>query len=103
MGSPNNFTAFVQGVNYVKFSGLTGSAQTMTVAGISGGAYGVAGFQINDVGVNVTNAITASVLGGGGSISPVGTALVPHGMDQAFTLTPANGYWWRTYWWMVFR
>ena len=35
--------------------------------------------------------ITASA-GPGGSVTPSGTVLVPHGGSQAYTITPATGY-----------
>ena len=46
MGTPNNFTNFVSGYNYVVFTNLSGNSQVMTVAGVTGGSYGMAAFQI---------------------------------------------------------
>ncbi|MGN6555086.1 MAG: sialate O-acetylesterase [Verrucomicrobiota bacterium] len=81
---------FVEGTDYVKFTGLTGSNQVMTVTGVSGGsAYGMAAFQIVQSIVNHT--ITAAA-GTGGSITPSGAVSVTAGSNQAFSIAPASGY-----------
>lgn len=41
---------------------------------------------------SITYTITASVSGGGGSISPSGIVTVNHGSNSTFTLTPNTGY-----------
>ncbi|MGN6643464.1 MAG: carboxypeptidase regulatory-like domain-containing protein, partial [Verrucomicrobiota bacterium] len=88
--TPGTFTSHAQNQTYVKFTGLSGSSQTMTVTGVSGGESGVAAIQIVQ-----TSASTYSILpsaGAHGSISPSTLQTVNSGSDSTFTITPDAGY-----------
>lgn len=88
--TPGTFASHVQNQTYVKFTGLSGSSQTMTVTGVSGGESGVAAIQIVQ-----TSASTYSILpsaGAHGSISPSTLQTVNSGSDSTFTITPDAGY-----------
>ncbi|MGN6556174.1 MAG: DUF5695 domain-containing protein [Verrucomicrobiota bacterium] len=52
-------STFVEGNNYVKFTGLTGSNLVVTVSKISGQNQGIAAFQIEQTGGNTAPAISA--------------------------------------------
>jgi hypothetical protein len=88
-GSQSPFTAFIQGTNYVKFTGLTGSSQVMTVINTGGYDLGVGAFQI--VSNGVLYAVTATN-GVGGTISPAGTTNLVGGQNITYTITGSSGY-----------
>ncbi len=96
--SPGTFTTFVQNKNYVKFSGLSGSTQTMTVAGVTGGDYGVSAFQIvNTTPTGPTDPFASWIATAYPSLSdksatgdPDGDGLTNH-EEYAFGLDPSSG------------
>ena len=87
--SPNNFTGFVAGNNYVSFTNLTGSGQIMNVARVANNV-GMAAFQIVNHPIPVYT-ITASA-GVGGTISPAGAIPVISGTNQSFTISANGGH-----------
>jgi len=85
--SPSNFPTYgyIFGNNYVAFTNLTGSSQTLTV----GAGGGISGFQIV---ANANSYVVNASAGSNGAITPSGVSVVPAGSNISYTITPNSGF-----------